>query len=213
MKKCRVAGIDLAGVPHNPSGICLFNDKWNAKTFLLYSDEDILACLDKEKPEVVAIDAPLTLPPGRKSIEERNAMHLRLCDRELKKRKIPFFPITLGPMRTLTARGISLKETLEKKNLQVIEIYPGGAQDIWKIPRAGRDLAGLKAGLRNLGIRGIKENTTGDELDAVTAALVGFLFLHGKAEIYGNWAEGAIVMPSGIPLCSFASSGPRHGRN
>jgi len=197
MKKCRVAGIDLAGVPHHPSGFCLFTDKENVKTFLLYSDEDILDCLDKEKPELVAVDAPLTLPPGRKSIEERNSIHLRLCDRELKKRKIPFFPITLGPMRTLTVRGIRLKEILEKRNLGVIEIYPGGAQDIWKIPRAGKDLAGLRAGLRRLGMRGIKENTTSHELDAVTAALVGFLFLQGKAEIYGNWAEGAIVMPSG----------------
>lgn len=29
-----------------------------------------------------------------------------------------------------------------------------------------------------------------------TGALVGSLFLRGEAEIYGNFAEGAIVMPS-----------------
>ena len=35
----------------------------------------------------------------------------------------------------------------------------------------------------------------GDELDAVTAALVGQLFLHGKAEVLGNFKRGAIVIP------------------
>jgi predicted RNase H-like nuclease len=33
------------------------------------------------------------------------------------------------------------------------------------------------------------------ELDAATGALVGDLFLRGEAEVYGNFAEGAIVMP------------------
>jgi len=35
----------------------------------------------------------------------------------------------------------------------------------------------------------------GDELDAVTAALVGELFLRGKAEVLGDFKRGAIVIP------------------
>ena len=35
----------------------------------------------------------------------------------------------------------------------------------------------------------------GDELDAVTAAFVGRLFLRGKAEVLGNFKRGAIVIP------------------
>lgn len=35
----------------------------------------------------------------------------------------------------------------------------------------------------------------GDELDAVTAALVGQFFLRGKAEVLGNFKRGAIVIP------------------
>jgi predicted nuclease with RNAse H fold len=49
--------------------------------------------------------------------------------------KIKFFPLTLGPMRKLTERGIRLKKILEKKRLDVVETYPGAAQDILKIPR------------------------------------------------------------------------------
>ena len=35
----------------------------------------------------------------------------------------------------------------------------------------------------------------GDELDAVTGALVGRLYLKGEAEVLGNFREGAIVIP------------------
>ena len=49
--------------------------------------------------------------------------------------KIKFFPITLGPMRQLTLRGLALKEKLEKVGLRVFETYPGAVQDLWGIPR------------------------------------------------------------------------------
>ena len=192
-----MAGIDLAGVAHRPSGWCLLKGL-KAETALLYSDEEILACVRKRKPELVAIDAPLTLPPGRKSINQKSRFHLRPCDQELKRRKIPFFPITLGPMRSLTERGIKLRCILEEEGFRVIEIYPGGAQDIWKIPRAKHALSGLSRGLRRLGIRGLRSDTTDHELDAASGALVGWLLLQGKAEVYGNFAQGAIIMPRSI---------------
>jgi predicted nuclease with RNAse H fold len=166
-----------------------------AKTALLYTDEEILDWVRKEKPELIAIDAPLTLPPGRKSIDERNDSHYRPCDMELRRRKIPFFPITLGPMRVLTKRGIMLREILEDEGFRVVEIYPGGAQDIWQIPRAKRSLSGLRDGLRKLGILNLKKTSSDHELDAASGALVGFQFLQGKAEVYGDFKSGAIIMP------------------
>ena len=36
---------------------------------------------------------------------------------------------------------------------------------------------------------------SGDELDAVTAALAGQFFLRGKAEVLGDFKRGAIVIP------------------
>ena len=129
MRNFLVAGIDLAGVPHRPTGLCLLKGL-KAKTALLYSDEEILNYIQKEKSDLVAIDAPLTLPPGRKTIGERSGSHFRPCDEELRRRKIPFFPITLGPMRGLTERGIRLRSLLEADGFRVVEVYPGGAQDI-----------------------------------------------------------------------------------
>lgn len=189
-----VLGVDLAGVPHRPTGMCVLRGL-KAKAFLAYSDAEILECAEKERPALITIDAPLNLPPGRKTIEDRNGEHYRICDLELRKRKIPFFPVTLGPMRALTARGIELRVALEKRGFRVAEMYPGGAQDIWRIPRARRDLEKLRTGLQRLGIKDLKRDISDHELDAATGALVGLLFLQDKAEIYGNFTEGAILMP------------------
>ena len=194
MSAYSVVGVDLAGVPHRPTGLC-FLIGTAAQTMLAYTDDEILGAVCGEEPNLVTIDAPLTLPPGRKTIHQRNGQHFRPCDLELRRRKIPFFPITLGPMRGLTERGIGLKNVLQKRGFQVVEIYPGGAQDIWGIPRAKRNLDGLRKGLSLLGIRGLHEGCSDHELDAATAALVGRLYLQGKAEIYGDFSSGAIIMP------------------
>jgi predicted nuclease with RNAse H fold len=195
MKGFIVVGIDLAGVPGRPTGACTLKD-YNVSTLILYTDEAILNYVEKAKPDLVAIDAPLTLPPGRKSINERGKHHFRPCDEELRRRKIPFFPITLGPMRSLTERGIKLRQRLERAGFRVVEVYPGGAQDIWGISRAKHSLNDLRLGLRRLGIRGLKRKISAHELDAVSGALTGLLFLQGKGEVYGNFSQGAIIMPA-----------------
>jgi predicted nuclease with RNAse H fold len=156
--------------------------------------------IDEIKPQVIAIDAPLSLPPGRKTIEDRSGVHLRESDKELLKRRIKFFPITLGPMRKLTERGIYLKRALEKGNFTTIEVYPGGAQDVLGISRKQKGLDKLKAGLEKLGIEGLKDGLSDHELDAVTCAFVGKLFLEGKSTTYGEQEQG-IVMPKTEESC------------
>ncbi|RLI23320.1 DUF429 domain-containing protein [Candidatus Bathyarchaeota archaeon] len=188
-----VVGIDLAGVEDRPSGFCVL-ESMNAKTCLLYTDREILQKIRKLKPDVVAIDAPLSLPPGRTSIEERTHIHLRECDRELLKRGIRILPITLGGMRKLTQRGIKLRSILEAEGFTVIEVYPGGAQDVLGIPRKSKGRVLLLEGLKRLGIKGLRREMSDHELDAVTSAFVGKLFLEGKSETLGDPKRG-IVMP------------------
>jgi len=195
----KVVGLDLAGVEHRPTGCCLLTGM-QAETALLYKDVEILTKIDEIQPAILAIDAPLSLPPGRKSIEERTGNHLRECDRELLKRGIKFFPVTLGPMRKLTQRGINLRQILERKGFVAIEVYPGGAQDVLGISRKQRGLDKLKAGLEELGIRALKNQLSDHELDAVTCAYVGKLFLEEKAVTYGTPNQG-IVMPKGEKAC------------
>lgn len=128
-------------------------------------------------------------------MEERTGRHLRPADEELLRRRIPFFPITLGPMRALTVRGIRLKRRIARLGVRAVEIYPGGAMDVWGIPRARRNRAGLRRGLTKLGIRGLRADASDHELDAAAGALVGRLFLLGRAEVYGDFRSGAILMP------------------
>ncbi|MGH7274392.1 MAG: DUF429 domain-containing protein, partial [Nitrospiria bacterium] len=199
-KTTLVVGVDLAGSPKRNTGICLLKGMTVTSCVTVYSDDEILAFIEKAVPDIIAIDAPLNLPPGRKSLEERTGEHFRPCDRELLKRGIRFFPMTLGPMRSLTLRGIRLKELLTQRGDEVMEIYPGAAQDIWKIVRKQGGLSKLRKGLEKLGLKGLVKNMNGDELDAVTGALVGRLYLKGQAEVLGNSSEGAIVIPKPIKV-------------
>jgi hypothetical protein len=169
-------------------------DGMMARTCLVYGDKEILKCTEEIKPRLVAIDAPLSLPSGRRSIDQRTNIHLRECDKELLRRGIKFFPITLGPMRKLTTRGVNLKRALENKRLKVIEVYPGGAQDILGIPRKQRGIENLRAGLEKFGVQGLNSRMSDHELDAVTCAVVGKLMLNGKTVAYGT-PQQTIVMP------------------
>jgi predicted nuclease with RNAse H fold len=188
-----VVGIDLAGSPRRPTGVCVLRGM-RVQTQVAFSDEEIIHSIHQAQPDLVPIDAPLSLPRGRKTIHDRSGEHFRDCDRELQRRGIRFFPITLGPMRMLTERGLAVKAKIEAMGYRTVECFPGGAQDVWGIPRQHRDLEGLRAGLKGLGVRGLPDSTTSDELDAVTAALVGRWFLLGRGEMLGG--EGGIVMPA-----------------
>ncbi|WP_176697767.1 DUF429 domain-containing protein [Candidatus Nitrospira nitrosa] len=196
MVKCTplvVVGIDLAGSPKRPTGVCVLRDL-KAETRVAFSDDNILDFVKKAQPMLVPIDAPLSLPNGRKTVHDRSREHLRDCDRELLRRRIRFFPITLGPMRMLTERGLALKQQLTTMGYQTVECYPGAAQDLWDIPRQHRDRSGLLTGLRRLGLRGLKKSATSDELDAATAALVGRWFLLGQGRMLGG--DWGILIPA-----------------
>ncbi len=146
MKKIVVVGIDLAGVSRRPTGACCLRE-FDASTALLFEDRDILEFIRRQKPDLVAIDAPLNLPPGRRSIEDRNGAHFRPCDLELRRHKIPFFPITLGPMRALTVRGIALRRLLEKQALRRIE---GGRLTDEEVERLGLTFLRLAERMKEL---------------------------------------------------------------
>jgi predicted nuclease with RNAse H fold len=189
-----IVGVDLAGSPRRPTGLCLLRGL-RAETHIAFSDDDILHVVRQARPDLVPIDAPLSLPKGRRTIHDRSGEHFRNCDRELLRRGIRFFPITLGPMRMLTERGLALKKKLRAMGYHVVECYPGAAQDVWGIPRQHRDRQGLLVGLRKLGLRGLRKTATSDELDAATAALVGRWFLLDRAEMLGD--KDGILIPAG----------------
>jgi predicted nuclease with RNAse H fold len=195
----RVVGIDLAGSPKRDTGFCVLDERMSCTTRVLHGDEEILFNTIGERPSVVSIDAPLFLPKGRKSLESRGPPHLRECDKELLRMRIKFFPVSLGPMRMLTKRGIELRHELELRGLNVIESYPGAIQDLLRIPRKQGGLQELEMGLRRQGLAlgPRKEGFTGDELDAATSALMALLYVKGEFRAIGDPSEGLMIIPRG----------------
>jgi len=190
-----VLGVDLAGSTNRPTGLCLLVEKKQCTTWIVHKDIEILNSAVRHRPHVIAVDAPLSMPRGRRSLDRPEPIHFRECDLELRRRRIRFFPITIGPMRGLTKRGITVKRSLEKLGFKVIEVFPGGAQDVLGLPRKQHSLPRLVRGLITLGMKRLMTTVTGDEADAATCALTGLLYLRGKYEALGDADEGQIIMP------------------
>jgi uncharacterized protein len=211
-----VVGLDLAGAPNRATGCCVFRGPRALTASVLGDDRSIEAAVSAAEADLVVIDAPLSLPRGRRTIEDRSGPHFRECDRELRRLGIRFFPLTLGPMRMLTVRGMRLRARFESLGLRVVEGYPGGAQDLLGIPRKQAGVERLQARLRRHGLGGDLERRalTHDELDAVTLAWVGHLYRSGGAMLVGDPREGRILLPrprGGRPRRSgsLRASGPR----
>ena len=99
-------GIDLG----SKTGICVLNQ--NCKFSTVGSDEEILAIAAREKPALIAIDAPLSLP--RKG-------YFRWFEKKLLKRGFKLLPIK-DAMLELAKRGMRLRKKLLK--FRVIEVHP-----------------------------------------------------------------------------------------
>ena len=196
-----VAGIDLTGSAARPSGWCELRGSV-ATTCMVGSDDDIMALVDQAAPDLVSIDSPLSLPTGRSRVEDDDPGRdefgiMRVCERMLKRRGINVYPCLIPSMQRLTARGIALAQMLRTRGIPVIESYPGAAQDIMNIPRKGAGVEHLKKGLELFGIVGdyVHSKVTHDELDAITAAIVGLYFWAGRFEALGNIDEDYLIIP------------------
>ncbi|MFH1106111.1 MAG: DUF429 domain-containing protein [Candidatus Aenigmatarchaeota archaeon] len=146
-----VIGIDLAGKDKNPTGVCALGDK--SETKALFSDSDIIAEVLRVKPDLVALDAPLSFPASG---------YYRQCEDLLAQRGFkplsPMFPY----MRILVERGIKLKNEFEKSGIKVIEVYP----------KASESILGLNK----------TEHANEHEYEALVCALTGKSYLDGKYE-------------------------------
>ena len=195
----RFVGIDLAGSSTRPTGFCVVDERGRVRCKILYSDSEIVENVKRSGAKVAAIDAPLSLPKGRHCLEEhcRGRTHFRACDRALSMMRIKFFPITIGPMRMLTARGIHIAALLKKMHVEAIETFPGASQDILGIPRKQKGVEALQSALRRLGCVGDLDSRqlTGDELDAINCALVARAYVSGSYLAIGDPSEILMILP------------------
>ena len=195
----RVVGIDLTGSERRATGWAILNGL-QAVTQSIVTDHDLIQRTLAANPDIVSIDSPLSVPEGWSHDQERlveGAPIYRKCELALKRMGISVFWCLLPSMQSLTMRGMRLAEELRKHGLNVIESYPGAAQDILGIPRKGSSLEELKWGLNRAGIDGpyLKGRVTHDEVDAITSALVGLFYLADDYIALGTPKEDYLIVP------------------
>jgi histidinol phosphatase-like PHP family hydrolase/predicted nuclease with RNAse H fold/dephospho-CoA kinase len=192
----RIVGLDLTAGRSKPSGVALL-DRNEVETLSLVTDDEIVEYIHKTQPKYVSIDSPLGLPGGGQEIDPAAGI-VRMAERDLASIGIPAYPAMIDSMRDLTLRGIALKRRIESLPDRpfVLESYPGAAQDILCIPRKQKNLDSLRTGLSELGLlgRGLKTRSH-DEMDAITAAIVGRYFEVGEYEAMGIPAEAQLIVP------------------
>jgi histidinol phosphatase-like PHP family hydrolase/predicted nuclease with RNAse H fold/dephospho-CoA kinase len=194
----RIVGIDLTA-GDKPTGVALL-DAHTVSTCSLRSDADILAYVAAQQPAIVSIDSPLGLPGGGHTIQS-SAGIVRVAEHDLASIGIPAYPALIESMEKLTLRGIRLRRLIEATRTTVIESYPGAAQDILCLPRKQRGLELLKQGLSRLGLDGPGLQTRShDEVDAITAAIVGRYYESGMFEPMGIPSEAQLIVPKSSPL-------------
>ena len=203
-------GIDLTSAEAKPSA-CLGLDRQLHLIYsgFLYQDSDIVEVVARHEFELVAIDAPLSLPEGLCCLEEgcscqpSAGVKGRNCERELARLGIPcYFTTKKSIIKAMVYRGIRLRTRLESMGYAVIEVYPYaskvrlfGGNIPKKATPAG--VAFLKQHISRLlpNIAPYVDGFNHDLCDATIAAYTAFLHSQGKTELYGNPEEGTICLP------------------
>jgi len=180
----RAAGLDLSGSEKKPSGWCLIGEDKNLNVKTLYTDADIVEEILQTKPQVLAIDAPLTLPVEK---------GFRLVDKALMKEKGKPLPPLMPGMRNLTSRAIRLSENIQKLNIgvKIVETHPQTVAQKLRINRSFEDILRI---IEKYHLNLISRKLSEHEVDAVLAALVAWLYLIGEVKEIRE-SDGVIVLP------------------
>jgi uncharacterized protein YprB with RNaseH-like and TPR domain/predicted nuclease with RNAse H fold len=198
----RIVGIDLTGSERRATGWALLGGTI-ATTKTLSTDEELFRETVSAAPDLVSIDSPLSLPEGWTDPDQPCEWPIyRKCELALKRMGISVFWCLLPTMKGLTMRGMRLAQRLRAAGIDVIESYPGAAQDLLGIPRKGSSLEELKWGLSRAGIDGeyLHSKVTHDEVDAITSALVGLFYMADEYIALGNAAEDYLIVPKSLRI-------------
>jgi len=120
-----VVGIDLAGNPKNRSGFAIIREEFGQKettSKTLFTDEEILQEIKGLKPNLVAIDAPLTS-------KNKN----RECDNKMK--QYGGVSLSLPGVQMLAKRAFSLSKGIAKLGIPIIEVCSRATSQIIGLDR------------------------------------------------------------------------------
>jgi predicted nuclease with RNAse H fold len=202
-------GLDLTSGKQKASAcVSIDNEPGIIKAALIFSDKDIITIIRKSQPEVVAIDAPLSLPEGLCCLDKQcpcKPLHEykgRWSEQLLARAGFPcYFTTKKSIIKNMVIRSMKLKEELEKYKIKVIEVYPYASKTIL--------FGKLKRKTTTAGISQLRETLDSllrdsdssiskwnhDLCDAAIAAYTGLLWYRNATKKLGNDSEGYIFIP------------------
>ena len=190
-------GIDLTSSAAKPSACLGLDNKLQVVYFgFLSRDTDILAMASSHLPEVIAIDAPLSLSASTKKG--------RACERQLAALGIPcYFTTEKSIIKKMVYRGIELKSKLAARGFRVIEVYPYASKICLfgkAMPRktTPQGISFLKEHLRTLlpSLKPYLGMFDHNLCDAAIAAYTASIYCRNMVDALGNNEEGLIFIPS-----------------
>jgi len=204
------AGIDLTSSFKKASAYALLEaDLRIGSLKSLSTDSEIIAAIERDRPTLVAIDAPLSLPRGLCCLnldclcQPASSGKGRLCERELARQRIPcYFTTKKSIIKEMVERAIKLNKELPTRGYEVIEIYPYASKiRLWgkRMPKktSAEGLEYLKIHVTRIipDLALHRAKLDHDLCDAVIAAYTAYLHYQGKTEPIGDPDEGLIYVP------------------
>jgi predicted nuclease with RNAse H fold len=197
-------GIDLAGTPHNETGVAVLRSGRLELLTTAGEDKEILALSGMAgRWGTVAINAPLTRPLGRCCLDDEcpcrtdPGTRSRQLERDLGRMGVPALATAL--IKILARRGALIASALREMGHEPLEVYPFATLRLLGLPWVGKK---TPAGRRKIH-RALKPLVPGlnhpkaseHQLDAVVCAFTALLWRQGRTRTVGVPEEGLMTIP------------------
>ena len=158
MKFC---GVDLAAKEKNITGMAIIK-KDSIRVWSLHTNMEIIEKIMKEKPDIIAIDAPLTTDVNR------------YADKYL--RKYGALSLKIPAMMALAKRALRIVSQLQR--MKIIEVFPTATAKILGFYRKNKmDMISF---FSSFTLPNVKNE---HEVDAIIAAYTAYLYWKGETEM------------------------------
>ena len=183
-----ICGIDYGSKMAGTTSICFLREReliFKRSSKKEDADQMILEFCEMYEPELIAIDAPLSLPGVYRGLDGFDNYFYRHCDSELR----AMSPMFLGG---LTARAMKLKSQLS--GVKFIEAYPVAyarkvGLEKWGYRKESPDYIEM---VKSLKVDLKVEILTTHDFDALLCHQIAINFLNQAAEVVGDQSEGLI---------------------
>lgn len=181
-------GVDVGG-RRKAFDVAVVDDRRLVDLRRRQSLDDVIGCVARSAPTVVAIDSPRACAaPGHTHRPEERALRAAVCGIRWTP---PRSDLEGNPYYEWIVEGLKLYGALEGRPHQVIECFPTAAWTRWVGPRDGRPRSvWTREGLAALGLENVPSRSSQDARDAIAAALTARDYESGRFEAFG-----AIIVP------------------